>query len=126
MQYREPELGGINTGSKNIIDTNGKAGKGSKTYYVSAKDEQIGVSEPELGGNMNTGSDNMNTGSDNMNTGSESVKTGSENMNTRSENTNTGSENKSTWLEDITNIGSSTMAGVALITTFLSFLLFLR
>ena len=119
MQYREPELGGINTGSKNIIDTNGKAGKGSKTYYVSAKDEQIGVSEPELGGNMNTGSDNMNTGS-------ESVKTGSENMNTRSENMNTGSENKSTGMEDITNIGSSTMAGVALITTFLSFLLFLR
>jgi hypothetical protein len=106
MQYREPELGDMNTELKNIIDTNGKAGKGSKAYYVSAKDEQIGNREPELG-DMNTGSENMNTGSENMNTRS------------RSENMNTG-------LENITSTGYSSTAGVAFITTLLSFLLLLH
>ena len=111
MQYREPELGDMNTELKNIIDTNGKAGKGSKAYYVSAKDEQIGYREPELG-DMNTGSENMNTRSENMNTRSE-------NMNTRSENMNTG-------LENITSTGYSSTAGIAFITTLLSFLLLLH
>ena len=54
------------------------------------------------------------------------MNTGSENMNTRSENMNTRSENMNTGLENITSTGYSSTAGIAFITTLLSFLLLLH